>query len=212
MYNRREAVGSGGITYSHADLYKGETLLEIFARHGINNVAFLSAFPPCTDLSSAGALWWKKKAGANPHFQTEAVNHLMECSLLARAFRCPFYIENPVGAVTRLWRKPDFRFDPYQYGGYLPEEDEHPRFPEIIPPRDAYKKRTCLWTGCGFRMPEPRPVEHENVVVNRIDPTKGHNYAPWHMKTGGKSLRTKNIRSATPRGFAKAVYEENHVQ
>ena len=28
---------------------------------------------------------------------------------------------------------------------------------------------------------------------------------------GGKSLRTKNIRSATPRGFAKAVYEVNHV-
>ena len=60
-------------------------------------------------------------------------------------------------------------------------------------------------------MPEPRAVDYENVVFNRIDPTKGHNYSPVHAKTGGKSLRTKNIRSATPRGFALAVYEENHV-
>jgi hypothetical protein len=29
------------------------------------------------------------------------------------------------------------------------------------------------------------------------------------MKLGGKSMRTKNIRSATPRGFARAVYEAN---
>jgi hypothetical protein len=30
-----------------------------------------------------------------------------------------------------------------------------------------------------------------------------------HRKLGGKSLKTKNIRSATPRGFAKAVYLSN---
>jgi hypothetical protein len=29
------------------------------------------------------------------------------------------------------------------------------------------------------------------------------------MKLGGKSQRTKDIRSATPRGFAKAVYIQN---
>jgi hypothetical protein len=212
MYNRREVVGSGSITYSHADLYKKQTLMDILVRHGANNVAFLSAFPPCTDLASAGAPSWSKKAEVNPHFQTDAAGRLKDCAILAEAFRCPFYIENPNGAVPRLWRKPDFRFDPYQYGGYLPEEDEHPIFPEVIPPRDAYKKRTCLWTGCGFRMPEPRPVEYENVKCIPKNPLKGENYSPVHAKTGGKSLRTKNIRSATPRGFAKAVYEENQCQ
>ena len=30
-----------------------------------------------------------------------------------------------------------------------------------------------------------------------------------HKKLGGKSERTKNIRSATPRGFSQAVYEVN---
>jgi hypothetical protein len=201
----------GNIKYVYADLYRHNTLMDIFVRHGADNVAFLSAFPPCTDLAGAGALHWKKKAKANPHFQIEAAGRLKEAAILAEAFRCPFYIENPNGAVPKLWRKPDYRFDPYQYGGYLPEDDEHPRYPEVIPPRDAYRKRTCLWTGCGFRMPEPRAVDYENVVFNRIDPTKGRNNSPVQAKTGGKSLRTKNIRSATPRGFALAVYEENHV-
>jgi hypothetical protein len=30
-------------------------------------------------------------------------------------------------------------------------------------------------------------------------------YSTQHKKLGGKSMKTKNIRSATPRGFAKAV-------
>ena len=208
-----EHFDSDGVIYKcHADLYKEEPRLLILARHGVGRVAFLSAFPPCTDLSGAGARWWTKKAAANPDFQKAAVSHLVACSLLARSLDCPYYIENPVGAVPRLWRSPDFRFDPYQFGGYLPEGDTHPVYPDIIPPRDAYRKRTCLWTGNGFRMPEPKPVDYENVVLNRIDPKKGHNYSPVHANTGGKSERTKNIRSATPRGFARAVYGANNPQ
>jgi len=44
-------------------------------------------------------------------------------------------------------------------------------------------------------MPEKKPVKPVN------------NYPGW-TKLGGKSLRTKNIRSATPRGFAQAVFEK----
>jgi hypothetical protein len=31
----------------------------------------------------------------------------------------------------------------------------------------------------------------------------------WIMRRGGKSERTKEIRSMTPKGFAKAFYEAN---
>ena len=194
--------------YFHADLYDHETLLEILVRHS-GKVAFMSAFPPCTDLSAAGAVWWSKKAKERPFFQTEAANHVMKCSFLGAAFGCPHYIENPVGALSRLWRKPDHMFNPYEFGGYLPRDDQHPRWPDIIPPRDAYRKRTCLWTGSGFTMPEKKDVPFINVVCKRKDPKKGSNYSPIQAKTGGKSLKTKNIRSATPRGFAKAVFLAN---
>ena len=196
------------IFYFHADLHDPQTLENILARHK-NRVAFVSAFPPCTVLSGAGAVWWKKKAKANENFQQEATDHALDCSIMAREWDAPFYVENPVGALSRLWRKPDHIFNPCDYGGYLPEGDVHPRYPEIIPPRDAYRKKTCLWTGCGFKMPVPKPVDYVNVTCNRKDPKKGSNYSPIHKGTGGKSLKTKNIRSATPRGFARAVYEEN---
>ena len=52
-------------------------------------------------------------------------------------------------------------------------------------------------------------MAHETLTYERKDPKKGKNYSPVAGKTGGKSLRTKNIRSATPRGFAKAVFLAN---
>ena len=198
----------GNITYIHADLYNSDTLLEIIARHG-TEACFMSAFPPCTDLAASGARWWSKKAEANPLFQDEAAAHVQRCMLVGKALDCPFYIENPIGALTRLWRKPDHKFDPCDYGGYLPEDDVHPRWPDVIPPRDGYRKKTCLWTGGSFKMPRQNAVAHKTLTYDRADPKKGRNFSPVHGLTGGKSARTKNIRSATPRGFARAVFLAN---
>lgn len=103
----------------------------------------------------------------------------------------------PRSVLSTQWRKPDHSFDPWEYGGYLPEDDVHPLFPEYINARDSYPKLTCLWTGNGFRMPEKKPVFVE----------KG--YSKQYSRLGGKSARTKLIRSLTPRGFAIAVNEEN---
>lgn len=38
---------------------------------------------------------------------------------------------------------------------------------------------------------------------------EGVTLSDQHKKLGGRSLKTKNIRSATPRGFAQAVFEAN---
>lgn len=59
---------------------------------------------------------------------------------------------------------------------------------------DPYTKKTCLW-GI-FNMPTKTPVE----------PTEG---SKLHLKYGGKSERTKMMRSITPAGFAKAFFEAN---
>jgi hypothetical protein len=107
-------------------------------------------------------------------------------------------VENPVSVLATKWRKPDHSFHPYEYGGYIHDDQaEHPRWPEYIAAKDAYPKKTCLWTGNGFTMPWKDPVHPED----------GH--SRQHKKLGGKSQRTKDIRSATPRGFATAVYEFN---
>jgi hypothetical protein len=59
---------------------------------------------------------------------------------------------------------------------------------------DPYTKKTCLWGK--FNPPPPNPVE----------PTEGSKL--WKMY-GGKSEKTKTIRSITPQGFAKAFFEAN---
>ena len=163
-------------------------------------VVFGMAFPVCTHMAVSGAAHFSKKAEVNPSFQTEAVSYAMWCAKLFNSMDIPYFIENPVSVLATKWRKPDYNFHPYEYGGYIPDDQaEHPRWPEYIAPRDAYTKKTCLWTGGGFVMPTKVAVE------------VGKGYSAQYKKLGGKSQRTKDIRSATPRGFAIAIHDANKV-
>lgn len=160
-----------------------------------SEIAIMFAFPPCTDTAVSGARHFKRKG------LPAIINalKLFDATIrLAEDAECAYMIENPVSTVSTYWRKPDFMFNPYEYGGYLPLDDVNP-ISELIPPRDAYPKKTCLWADNGFEMPEKKPV----------DTPEG--YSAMYKKLGGKSLKTKNIRSATPRGFANAVFEANKV-
>jgi len=190
--------GGGSIRFHKVDLHDHKNLNAIHSAFADKPVAFGMAFPVCTDLAVSGAAWFKKKAEANPSFQDEAVSHAVWCAKVFNSLKIPFFIENPVSVLATKWRKPDHTFHPYEYGGYIAKNNaRHPRWPDYIADRDAYPKKTCLWTGNGFVMPPKVPVE----------PESGH--SRQHLKLGGKSAKTKNIRSATPRGFAIAVMAAN---
>ena len=197
-------AGGGSIAYLHADLHRTETFVDLIKQFGDNGdlVVFGMAFPVCTDMAVSGAAWFKKKAEADPDFQTKAVNYAVMCATFFDMLGVPYFVENPISVLATKWRKPDYKFHPYEYGGYIPDDQaEHPRWPEYIAQRDAYKKHTCLWTGDSFVMPDKISVDPEAY--------HGNGYSTAMMKLGGKSQRTKDIRSATPRGFAIAVYEAN---
>ena len=93
----------------------------------------------------------------------------------------PYMIENPVSTISTYWRKPDYVFQPFQYTGFCHE--------------DNYTKKTCLWTGNGFVMPSPfeADVGKPDDRIHKAPPGEGR----------------KNFRSATPEGFARAVFESN---
>lgn len=186
-----------GIQFRHADLHDPATFARLMEEHS-SKVAFMSAFPVCTDLAVSGAAWFAKKREADPDFQNKAAGYARMCGQLGDYFGCPYFVENPVSVLSTLWRKPDYSFHPFEFGGYLPEDDQHPKWPDYIAPRDAYSKKTCLWTGRHFVMPEKKEVECDSFGNSQ-----------QHAKLGGKSEKTKNIRSATPRGFARAVFEAN---
>ena len=188
----------GSIKYVHADLHNFHTHRQIFMKYNGKNVVFGMAWPVCTDMAVSGAPHFERKRKADPLFQDKAAKHASDCADLFDDLGCPYMIENPVSVLATLWRKPDHSFHPYQYGNYIHDDEaEHPVWPDYIAPKDAYPKKTCLWTGNGFTMPWTDPVE----------PEQGH--SRQHLKLGGKSMKTKNIRSATPRGFATAIYEFN---
>ena len=161
------------------------------------NIGLVAGFPPCTDLAVSGAGRFANKRSKDPEFQSKAMDLVYFVGELGESLGVPWFLENPVSVISTMWRKPGYMFHPYEYGAYLPEDDVHPEYPEMIPPRDAYPKKTCLWTSESFIMPPKRPVESNGDFI---------------MKLGGKSTRTKNIRSATPRGFAQAVFLSNHIE
>lgn len=143
-------------------------------------VAFVFAFPPCTHLASSGARWFRDK-GLDA--LADSLHVVAACNRICEASGAPFCIENPVGTLATYWRRPDHRFDPCDYAGYLDD-----------PAPEAYTKRTCLWVGGGFRLPLLRPVA----------PTLGSK-----MHTMPQSDDRASLRSITPHGFSRAVFEAN---
>jgi hypothetical protein len=141
--------------------------------------AIVFAFPPCTALAVSGARWFRGKGIGG---LTEALELVEACRRIAEWSGAPWMIENPVSTLGSYWRKPDFTFHPHEFGGW--QDGAH----------DDYAKRTCLWTGCGFRLPQKRPVE-------AFRPLYIHNLPP--------SDRRADLRSVTPPGFARAVFEAN---
>ena len=112
-------------------------------------------------------------------------------------FDCPAIVENPVSVLSTAWFKPVY-VQPYQFSYLLGYDDVHPQFPDIIPARDNYSKTTGLWCVGGA----VTPIGDAAAVRPAGD-------TPLHTKLGGKSARTKYIRSLTPRGIALGVYHTN---
>lgn len=211
---RIEYVGKGAIAYQQADLNPGargwalaQAVEETNRDLGLP-LKMVFGWPPCEDLTSSGARHFEAKRAVDPLFQVKAVERARAVMIFAELRGVPYLIENPVGRLCTLWRKPDVIWNPYEFGGYLPKNDQHPRHPEYIAARDAYTKKTGAWFGCGFVFPERFAVEPE--VLERVTKSgRTIRGSRQFMKLGGKSMRTKNIRNETPRGFARAVFITN---
>jgi len=146
-------------------------------------VAFVAGFPPCTDLAVSGARWFEAKRKADPAVQFKAMHVVWQCQIIGELSGAPWFAENPVSQISSLWRKPDYSFHPWQFSGFCDA--------------DQYTKKTCLWTGGGFVMPQQFTDESLGSPDDRI-----HKAPPGPDRA--------NFRSATPQGFAMAVFLANH--
>jgi hypothetical protein len=160
---------------------------------GLESPSFVLSFAPCTDLAVSGAAHFARKREADPMFQERAVG----AARLVEQWDCPSIVENPVSVLATLWKACSGYVMPWWFGADCPE-GEHPEFPTIIPPLDAYNKKTGLWCTNGAVM----PVQSSFVAPDTLQ-------FPGHTQLGGKSARTKYIRSLSPRGLCNAIYKAN---
>ena len=110
----------------------------------------------------------------------EAISVVDACLRIIKKSEPKFWaLENPSGKLKNWIGEPIFRFDPWMFG-------------------DGTFKKTALWGN--FNKPvqtifaKPPRIKYSKTPIGRL---------------GGKSARTKEIRSITPAGFAQAFFEAN---
>ncbi len=146
------------------------------------NVVFACGFPPCTDVAVSGSRWFADKAAKDKHFQAKAALVAEQCRMIIMLAGVPGFFENPVSVFSSIFGKADHIFSPNDYTGHCAN--------------DNYTKTTCLWTFGNFVMPDPFKDVSLGAPDNRI-----------HAAPPGPERA--NFRSATPMGFAQAVYLAN---
>ena len=131
--------------------------------HNLCNWDLVIAFPPCTYLCSSGARWWKEKQKE----QAEAIKFVLWLASIPTPRSA---IENPIGILSTVWRKPDQIIQPWQFGHgetkatclwlkNLPElipsaivETRYPRVHREPPSKDRWKNRSRTYQGIAEAM------------------------------------------------------------
>lgn len=143
------------------------------------------AAPPCSHFASVGIRWWndKDKDGRT----LEGISVMDACMRIITVCRPVFWcLENPKGRMGRFLGQPVMTFHPCEFG-------------------DPYRKITCLWGV--FKRPikgpfvEPISARSDESAIDR-----------YIQDVRGLSLTVENraeLRSITPRGFARAFFKAN---
>jgi hypothetical protein len=154
------------------------------------------AAPPCTDMASSGARWWPEKDRDGRTERSASI--VRDCLLVVRRAEPRWWVlENPVGRINKVvpeLGQPLMRFDPCDYAGHADD-----------PASEAYTKRTCLYGEFSTDL-VPAPVEPVFITKTRKDGRTVRGSWMW-ANLGGKSERTKELRSVAPLGFVRAFAE-----
>ena len=133
-------------------------------------VELVIAFPPCTYLARSGARWWRDRKQE----QVQAIDFVLWIAGLPVP---KIAIENPIGILSTVWRKPDQIIQPWQFG-------------------HGETKATCLWLK-GLAKLKPT-----NIVAGR-DP-RIHWMAPSPSRGQKRSQTYHGIAQAMAEQWAQA--------
>ena len=134
------------------------------------------AFPPCTDLAVSGARWFPEKIKNGS--QQRSIEFFM---VFANCGCEKIAIENPIGIMSRVWRKPDQIVQPWMFG-------------------HGETKATCLWLkGLPLLIPTNDVSEYMKTLP------KNQQNRLYHLPPSPDRAK---LRSKTFPGLAKAMAEQ----
>lgn len=144
------------------------------------------AFTPCTHLAVSGARHFAAKIADGR--QQEGIDFFM---MFANC-DCPrIAIENPVGIMSKKWRKPDQIIQPWMFG-------------------DEAQKSTCLWLKGLPKLEATKVIPFNDFITTGKDNKKYARNTAWFKDENGKIIswkdpRTACLRSKTFPGIADAM-------
>jgi len=148
------------------------------------------AFPPCTHLAVSGAAHFEKKRADGR--QQEGIDFFMR---IVNAPIEKIAIENPVGIMSKIYRKPDQIIQPYYFG-------------------DEAQKTTCLWLKNMPKLKHFDKVDLFNTEITHVRPKGNIVFGNGKMYSFAANKWYKNKeersreRSKTFPGIAKAMAEQ----
>jgi len=139
------------------------------------------AFPPCTHLAVSGARHFEQKRKDGR--QQQGIDFFMS---MINAPIPKIAVENPIGIMSSIYRKPNQIIHPYHFG-------------------HEASKSTCLW------LKELPLLNHTNVVSKGefVTFSSGKRMTKWYADSAkhNATMRTK-IRNTTFQGIADAMAEQ----
>ena len=154
------------------------------------------AFPPCTHLCVSGAVWFEEKIKDGR--QQQGIDFFMTI------INAPIHrvaVENPVGIMSNVYKKPNQKIHPYYFG-------------------DEFQKNTCLWLK---NLPPLYHNDKPNLFDSKVTHVGKGEMFEWTDKKTGKIKRQAKwysdawrlpkkergfIRSKTFPGIARAMAEQ----
>ena len=153
--------------------------------HRIDKWDLIIAHPPCTRLCSSGQRWLYY--GTTEYHEKKRLEQIHAIDFFMQMINAncdKIAVENPVGIMSSLYRKPDCIYNPYDFVG------------------ETECKKTCLWLK---NLPPLVPTQKLS------EKQRTHNV--WRAVFDGQQYsysdpRVAAFRSKTPVGVAKAMAEQ----
>jgi hypothetical protein len=151
-----------------------------------NGWDMMIAHPPCTYLTVSGNKWFKEEY--KNRFPTREQDRLKAIDFFMKLINAPIpkiAIENPIGIMSTIYKKPTQIIQPYQFG-------------------HSATKATCLWLKNLPKLQPTNIVDKGDFVVFK----SGKRMSKWYAEAAKNKTTRAKIRNKTFQGVAKAMAEQ----